>query len=382
MSFQQQMNVQAAQSQRRQLGNLAKVMPLVSETLELIHSLQRERGLSNLCIGELVGTAQQTLQNQSAVSQMLENDLQGLCLALSGDLPAMNAGWWQWLADAPGRAERAVELRNAGKSAAGTQGWTQLISEWIEFVLRSFEIEADDELSQQILCLLHLVQAKELSGQARAWGCYLLVKGNTDDCLREQLAQLHRAQISQLERAGRYAAAQYLTHTDAASEAEYHSIYTMLSELDLTRVPSGFVDTWFAVLTRRMDAMHRIELSVLASLAESIQLRLTNLAARRDSVQRLSGRLTDNRNIEFTLHRMIRSQNDYLAQLQGDLQEAKTALSDRKVIDQAKGLLMQHHKLSEAEAYRRIRDRAMQSQQSVAVIARNLVKVAHQAERS
>lgn len=381
MSFEQQMNERADQAQRLQLHNLARVVPLVSETLALIHSLQRERGLSNLCLGEPVGDVQLTLQNQSTVSKLLEANLQSLCLETSADLSGMNAGWWQWLAGAPQCAAKAIELRQLGKSSQVTQRWTALIAQWIEFVYRSFEIEADDELSQQILCLLHLVQAKELSGQARAWGSYLLVNGAADSALQEQLSQLHHAQQSHCQRAGRYADAQSLIYRDPAAEVEYESIYRLLNELDLSQVPSGFVDTWFAVLTRRMDAMHRIELRILASISDALQLRLVDLSARRHGVQRLSGRLTDDRNIEFTLHRLIRSQNHYLAELQGDLQQAKTDLADRKIIEQAKGLLMQHHNLSETEAYGRIRNRAMQTQQSVVDVARALIAVAHQAQR-
>jgi response regulator NasT len=59
--------------------------------------------------------------------------------------------------------------------------------------------------------------------------------------------------------------------------------------------------------------------------------------------------------------------------LQGELDRAKTALEDRKVIDRAKGILMKAKKLSEEQAYVLLRNTAMNEKKKIAEIAQSVV---------
>lgn len=56
-------------------------------------------------------------------------------------------------------------------------------------------------------------------------------------------------------------------------------------------------------------------------------------------------------------------------QLKSELGNVKEALEARKVIERAKGLLMERHGLSEAEAFRRIQKRSMDSRKSMKEVA-------------
>lgn len=62
--------------------------------------------------------------------------------------------------------------------------------------------------------------------------------------------------------------------------------------------------------------------------------------------------------------------------LRRELAEARTQLSDRKVVDRAKGLLMQRHQIAEPEAYARIRKAAMDKGLKMADIAQRIVDAA------
>ncbi len=62
--------------------------------------------------------------------------------------------------------------------------------------------------------------------------------------------------------------------------------------------------------------------------------------------------------------------------LRQELAEARTQLSDRKVVDRAKGLLMQRHQITEPEAYTRIRKAAMDKGLKMADIAQRIVDAA------
>jgi response regulator NasT len=52
---------------------------------------------------------------------------------------------------------------------------------------------------------------------------------------------------------------------------------------------------------------------------------------------------------------------------------ARTALADRKTIDRAKGLLMQHRGISESEAYNLLRNAAMQQSKKMSDIAESII---------
>ncbi len=61
--------------------------------------------------------------------------------------------------------------------------------------------------------------------------------------------------------------------------------------------------------------------------------------------------------------------------LRRELADARTELSDRKLIDRAKGLLISRHSLTEAEAYTRLRKTAMDKGLKLAEVAQRLIDV-------
>ena len=62
--------------------------------------------------------------------------------------------------------------------------------------------------------------------------------------------------------------------------------------------------------------------------------------------------------------------------LKRELDEIEEKLADRKVIEKAKGILMQSRNLSEDEAYRALRKQAMESNLRLAEVSRQLISVA------
>lgn len=62
--------------------------------------------------------------------------------------------------------------------------------------------------------------------------------------------------------------------------------------------------------------------------------------------------------------------------LRAELADARTQLSDRKLIDRAKGLLMTRQGLSEDEAYARLRKTAMDRGLRIAEVAQRLIDIA------
>ena len=64
------------------------------------------------------------------------------------------------------------------------------------------------------------------------------------------------------------------------------------------------------------------------------------------------------------------------SRLQGELDRAKTALEERKVIDRAKGILMKAKNLTEEEAYALLRKTAMNENKKIAEIAQSVITAA------
>jgi response regulator NasT len=64
------------------------------------------------------------------------------------------------------------------------------------------------------------------------------------------------------------------------------------------------------------------------------------------------------------------------AKLRDELDRAKTALDDRKVIDRAKGILMKAKTLTEEQAYAMLRTTAMNEKKKIAEIAQAVVTAA------
>jgi two-component system, response regulator / RNA-binding antiterminator len=73
---------------------------------------------------------------------------------------------------------------------------------------------------------------------------------------------------------------------------------------------------------------------------------------------------------------MAISRFNAFARLTRELEEARGALEDRKVIDQAKAILGKSRGLSEAEAYALLRKTAMNQNRKIAEIAQSLVTAA------
>jgi response regulator NasT len=62
--------------------------------------------------------------------------------------------------------------------------------------------------------------------------------------------------------------------------------------------------------------------------------------------------------------------------LRNELDEARQALEDRKLIERAKGVLMSHQGMSEAQAYALLRQRAMNDHRRLADVARAIIAAA------
>ncbi|MBI1372394.1 MAG: ANTAR domain-containing protein [Phycisphaera sp.] len=67
---------------------------------------------------------------------------------------------------------------------------------------------------------------------------------------------------------------------------------------------------------------------------------------------------------------------DHDQQVRHQLEHARAALNERKIVERAKGILMDQRGLGEAEAYRRLRTLAMNRKRRIADVARDVIEMA------
>lgn len=65
-----------------------------------------------------------------------------------------------------------------------------------------------------------------------------------------------------------------------------------------------------------------------------------------------------------------------IKQLESDLDDIKNSLEMRKILDRAKGILMDAYNLSESEAYRRIQKYSMAKRKSIKEVAESIIRAA------
>lgn len=74
---------------------------------------------------------------------------------------------------------------------------------------------------------------------------------------------------------------------------------------------------------------------------------------------------------------MLAQQSQRLETMEKELVGVQAALSERKVVERAKGLLMERHRFSEAEAYGWMRQTAMNQGRRLGEVALNLLVLVH-----
>ena len=258
-----------------------------------------------------------------------------------------------------------------------------------------------------------VAQAKEYAGQERATVGAALSSSHLDAAERQRMQQLIAAQNEAFRIFTEFADA---AHTDAFNDALASRDALELARMRqlITATPPGAplslpADAWYQHTTRRIDALHGIEDEMASQLGRLCICKLTE--ARRADEGAASTRtdeilatapigvlLTDtdpafsNCGLEggvgfYTLDSpgpkpmrsimdVIQAQSRRIDDVSAQLQSARAALDERKIVDRAKGLLMSSRNLSEQDAYTLMRETAMRQNKRIVDIAESIVSMA------
>ncbi|MDT4834054.1 Nitrate regulatory protein [compost metagenome] len=73
---------------------------------------------------------------------------------------------------------------------------------------------------------------------------------------------------------------------------------------------------------------------------------------------------------------MVQEQSQRLQAMSDELDTVRASLNERKIVERAKGLLMAHRRLSEAEAHKMLRQTAMNQKRRLVDVAESMLAMA------
>lgn len=413
----------AKRAETQSLDTLLRTCEVVTEVGELIHHLQRERGLSNVYLASPQHFLQNKRSHQVEQSQQSEADLRRL---LKGNYLTRQIGpsatsrllsCVAFVLEGLGELDRLrnqIQTLNAD-AAYATRTYSDLIAGLLSIVFEAADSSGDPALSRALIALFNFMQCKEYCGQERAWGAIGFAEGGFSQSDTERL---HNLQLAQQR-----CAALFCQFSSDSSSNKWNDIETQSCSRELQRLremidqsdpgeslPSQLSEIWYEVATQRIDAMHQLELSLLQDLSH---LSHTRLEAARQSLRDHEVKLLNGSGhprhstslhepgtghlswqiqvpsttpysnesdggapVSRSVYELLKQQADHLEKTQRELHEAKQALTERKLVEQAKGLLMKNLNLSEEAAFRKIQKRAMESNLKLIEVSELIINTA------
>lgn len=406
----------ARRSELQGLEGLAQTCELVTQIGELVHALQRERGYSNLFLGSQTPAHLAQLNTLTEEAKVIERQVVGRFEGIDLDATSASdrARLFNRLAyvmhgmdELPGLRRRIRDRLLPPLEA--TAALSRLIGGLLAVVFEAADTAIDPVTTRVLVAMFNFMQGKELTGQERASGVAGFSAGYFDSPLRDRIEHLAQSQERCFQTFCEFAddQSQRLWRQQQASETVAHVISlrsVALKTSATAKVDPTLSELWFELNTLRIDGMREIEVHLASVLLDtcraSIKLARADLENHRTLLNRLvsleSAGCVDQAmlfNIQAldldsapqdglghhlgrSVLELLQSQTQRLLSANDERDVAREALSERKLVERAKRLLMDEHALSEVEAYERLRISAMERGQRMVDIAQALLAFA------
>jgi hypothetical protein len=408
----------------RDLKLLSVLSDLVKGISELIHALQKERGASSIYLGSngahfadrLVARVAESRGLEEGVRDHLEHMDEKLDpLSCSARFYTRVAYAFRALDSLPGTREQVSALALAPQDAV--KAFTDVIAFLLAVGFEAADTAADPETSRALIALVNFAQGKEYAGQERATGGGGVSRGHVDAVDRRQLRLLETAQERAFKIFSEFADPRHLAlFLEFSSSPESAQLRASAFEHGPSGEPPAVTaDAWYEAATRRIDAMRAIEDSLAADLGRLCAVKLADAKAgakRVDAVDRDVPNLTapfamlvtdlepsvDSQGMAggaepsgaVELYRMddglpkpmrsildvVEAQSRRIDDINSQLESARVALTERKIIERAKGILMRSRRLSEKDAYTLLRQTAMSQNKRIFEVAEAILSMA------
>jgi hypothetical protein len=372
---------------REQLQDILQIGELTGCIARLAHMLQRERGASNiwLCSQGRLFAAERVL-----CIQEVDNELALLRQAIAEPDYLPGSALFVSLACALHYLEQLPTLRTQIiaqqiQPLNAMEQFNITLRHLLSIVPETSNVVDDAGVARALAALFSFMQGKELAGQERAIGALGFMQGEFSDTLRQQLvdridSQQHcfDAFCSMVDLPLRQ---QFLTCAEPCRETE------QLRRIACTRLPTADEPQralrWFALLTTRIDAMKVVEDALIEAVMVQAQQALGQVLQQTEPGESEIARWVaghgchdTNRYFDRHLLPLVRQQAQQLEAMAQQLASLKATLEERKVIDQAKALLIRHQGYSEEQAWQTLRKMAMNQNKRMVDVANAMVSVA------
>ncbi len=405
--------VAARQCEIRELEQLLLTSELVRRTAELIHALQRERGMSNLFLGNRDAPFDAQRQKQVAASicaadrwraALDDLDIQYAGAGRIGNgarLFSRIAYALQGLGALPGLRD-GIGARSLD-STESTRRFSRVIGALLGVVFDAADSASNPELSRLLVAMFHFMQGKEFTGQERAAGSLAFLQGVADPAAQQHWLHLIDSQERCFTVFTDFAEPAHIGLWQACLGGEAMAEIEKLRRIACTAQPGTALDhrlssVWFDGCTERIDAMHAVEVRLAADLVrrchdklDQARADLATHASLLDAAQTLPAASVDaffdnpvpraqppslGPQLGRSVLEMVQEQSHRLQAMADELASVRAALNDRKLVERAKGLLMAHRHLSEEDAHKMLRQTAMGQGKRLVEVAEAVLSMA------
>ncbi|MCB1755947.1 MAG: nitrate- and nitrite sensing domain-containing protein [Gammaproteobacteria bacterium] len=377
----------------------------------LVHTLQSERGASSIFLassGERFADKRTKLiaESEQITGLLLgefESELQNPTFSNARILSLM--AWVQTGLEAMPELRASISSHKISGDES-VAAFSRMISGLIALILELADAGVDAEISRLLVSLFYLIEGKEMAGQERATGALAFGAGICKDSLKQRVVHLIDAQERNfrifLELAGQDINKLWREMESSGFTARLDGMRQMIRDAeDNTNLDTGLSDVWFENASERIGFMWRIQRKLVLTLQKHCETLISkNLRALNDSTRLLQNLGSSNVVTDEVVQRffdpeipverllvfqqggqehikhaprsvidLLRQQSRHLANVEAELETARRAIRERKQIERTKGILMQQMQLNEDQAYRYLRNLAMEHNLRLAEVA-------------
>ncbi|MBE7938951.1 MULTISPECIES: nitrate regulatory protein [Ramlibacter] len=388
----------ARRSEITELERLSRSSALVGAVGALTHAVQRERGITNVFLasgGERFGPLR--LEQIAQTDGLRQPVLDAFEALDSGpDHHPNGARLFNRIAGVMHELDGLAALRaqvaqQRMTPRAATEAYSRLVGGLLAVVFEAADSAGDPAIARALVALFNFMQGKEFAGQERAHGAAVFASLHID---APQVARWrHLVELQQQAfdvfrdfadpALASVAQGQQPPGNDAEVERLRHVGWT----LGQLAMDEGLASRWYDAMTARIDAMRATE-ELLASHLRSLcahkieearallqdEAALLAGSAAAPGAGDLPARLAPQ--LERSVLALVQEQSQRLQAMGEELEAVRATLNERKLIERAKGVLMAHRQLSEEDAYKLMRQMAMNQKRRIGDVAEALLSMA------
>nr|WP_255428076.1 nitrate regulatory protein [Ramlibacter cellulosilyticus] len=382
------------------MEELARTGELVGAIGRFVHALQRERGLSNGFLASQGSRFGLQREQQLAECMVAEARVRTFFEVLDTDSAHARNGARLFsrvavvlhaLEGLPALREQVGTRAIAAREA--TAAFSRLIAGLLAVVFEAADSASDPEVSRALVALFHFMQGKELAGQERAHGANLFASGTLAPAGQQQWLHLIEAQQGCFRVFADFSDPEVVRADEASRDRAVGAEVERLRRIGCAGRP-GAVDSslsteWYQWATCRIDAMRSVEERLALHLRRLCETRIAQarreLRDRRALLEALAreapcpgadGTAPLGPQLERSVLALVQEQSRRLQAMGDELDAARASLGERKLVERAKGLLMAHRSMTEDEAYKALRQMAMNQNRRIVDVAEAVLSLA------